>query len=360
MIRPGATGPGREVVLTLFKPKRKDRHGVFRPCRIWWMDVQIAGQRVRRSLGVRDRHAAQVREAEIIRRLELEAAGLPVESEIADAKPKDLINECERELQRRGSSVVHTRKSIQRIETLLVKAKRLVEVTPTTIRQALERLKAKNAAPQTVNNYRVAASGFFGWLVREGRWPSNPVKAVSPVKVNGKVRERRALTTKELKRLLRAAPSGRALVYRVAATTGLRRAELAALRWSDINLDAATLRVRASTSKNRRETFQPLPEGTVTALRAAREDQQLPSVPSLPRSRARRRSGRTWRRRRSPTRPRTAWPTSTRSVSRTRRCSRAPASPSSRRRHPCAISTRSSPRTSTRDSSFTTGTLLWR
>ena len=39
------------------------------------------------------------------------------------------------------------------------------------------------------------------------------------------------------------------------------------------------LRVRASISKNGKEAHQPLPEGTVAALRAARGEQQLPSAP---------------------------------------------------------------------------------
>ena len=56
--------------MTLYKPRRKDRRGVLRPCAIWWADFVVAGTRYRRSLGVKDRHAAQVREAEIIRKLE--------------------------------------------------------------------------------------------------------------------------------------------------------------------------------------------------------------------------------------------------------------------------------------------------
>ncbi len=274
--------------MSLYKPKRRDRHGVLRPCGVWWTDVVVAGTRYRRSLGVRDKHAAQVLEAELIRKLELEAAGLPVENGTADAKPSVLIGEYERELQRRRCSVVHVRKSIQRAEVLLNGSKRLADVTPAKIRGALDRLSLGEASPRTVNAYRLALSGFFNWLVREGRWPTNPVRQVAAVKVNGATRMRRALTERELARLLDAAPSARALVYRVAATTGLRRGELAALTWADIDLDAATLRVRASTSKNRRDATQPLPDGTVVALATACGERQIPSsrvfasIPMMP------------------------------------------------------------------------------
>lgn len=222
--------------MSLYKPRRRDGKGVLRPCAVWWTDVVVVGTRYRRSLGVRDKHAAQIREADMIRRLELAAAGLPVGNGTSDAKPSVLVGEYERELQRRRCSVVHVRKSVQRVETLLAGAKRVADVTPASIRGALDRLSAGKAAPRTVNAYRLALSGFFNWLVREGRWPSNPVKQVSAVKVNGTARERRALTTKELGRLVEKAPPHRALVYRVAATTGLRRSELAALRWADVDL----------------------------------------------------------------------------------------------------------------------------
>jgi integrase len=173
-----------------------------------------------------------------------------------------------------GSTIERTYKGVQ--HTVQV-----ADVTPETIRRGLTGLSRGGASPTTVNGYRLSVSGFFAWLVREGRWPTNPVKQVAPVKVNGKVRERRALTEEELRRLLEAAPPHRALVYRVAATTGLRRGELAALRWADVDLEAATLRVRATTSKNRREAFQPLPAGTVAALKATRGKQQFPSAPVL-------------------------------------------------------------------------------
>ncbi len=265
--------------MSLYKPKRRNRAGELVDCSLWWSDVVVAGTRHRQSLGVRDQRAARMRESDLVRRLERQAAGLPVEDDISDASPKPLIIEYERELQRRRSSPVHVRRTIQRVTDLIGKARRLGEVSPGAIRSALDRVVAKGVSARTINGYRLALSGFYTWLVREGRWPTNPVKQVAPVQPGEKSRERRALTAEELGRLLDAAPPHRALLYRVAATTGLRRGELAALRWADVDLEAATLRVRASTSKNRREAVQPLPEGTVTALGAARNGGQIPAAP---------------------------------------------------------------------------------
>ena len=49
-----------------------------------------------------------------------------------------------------------------------------------------------------------------------------------------------------------------------------------------MDLDAATLSLRASATKNRQEATLPLPEGTVAALKALRGENQLPAVPVFP------------------------------------------------------------------------------
>jgi integrase len=58
----------------------------------------------------------------------------------------------------------------------------------------------------------------------------------------------------------------------VAATTGLRRSEIIWLRWADVDLDAAVLRVRSGKTPHARRTVA-LPVSTVAALRRHRKDQ---------------------------------------------------------------------------------------
>lgn len=129
------------------------------------------------------------------------------------------------------------------------------------------------ASPTTANRYRRMLHAFYGWLAQAGRWPSNPVDAVPTVKTTDKTFDRRALAREELARLLEAAPFERSVCYLTAATTGLRRSELSAFEWPWVDLAAATLTVRASTAKDRREAVLPLAPETVTALRAWRDRQ---------------------------------------------------------------------------------------
>jgi integrase len=251
----------------LFQPKWK-RNGREVKGRVWWMDVQVGGKRYRKSLGLRDKHAAQVKEAEIVRRLEFQAAGIDVKDGAGQSPLGPLVDEYEQEMVRLRRSPAHVAHTRKRVLDLLGKAPNLAAVTPAKIRHGLARLSRQGLTPKTQNAYRVALSGCFTWLIREGRWEHNPVAQVSRVRETEPKRERRALTPEELRALIEAAPEPRATCYVVAATTGARRSELAALRWADVDLDAATLRLRASTAKNRKEAYQPLPEGTVAALRA--------------------------------------------------------------------------------------------
>jgi integrase len=64
----------------------------------------------------------------------------------------------------------------------------------------------------------------------------------------------------------------RAIVYVVAASTGIRRGELGEIEWRDVQIDEARphIRVRASIAKNHKEARQPLPPIVAFALRQCR------------------------------------------------------------------------------------------
>jgi len=69
---------------------------------------------------------------------------------------------------------------------------------------------------------------------------------------------------------LRATGEAHALLYAVAAGTGLRRGEVGRLRWADLDLVAGEVRVRAESAKARREQSVPLRTDLVAALSAER------------------------------------------------------------------------------------------
>jgi integrase len=127
-----------------------------------------------------------------------------------------------------------------------------------------------------VNDYLEAARSFFNWLIKSRRLQLNPLVAVEKVKTEGRqTRERRSFTVEEIKRLL-AVVGERKPVYLMATHTGLRRSELAALKWADLHLDEAKpfALVRASTTKNSKVAPMSLHPELVGVLRELKAGSQ--------------------------------------------------------------------------------------
>jgi integrase len=136
-------------------------------------------------------------------------------------------------------------------------------------------------SPKTLNEYLASARSLFNWMVKHGRIERNPLALVQKVQSNGKqLRPRRAFTREEFQRLLAVAGPRRPL-YLTALFFGLRRGELAALEWDDLDLDAERpfLKARASTTKNHKEAVIGLHRDVVAELRLIRSGRQAPDQP---------------------------------------------------------------------------------
>lgn len=254
--------------MALFRKKYKDKTGRMRTARYWTLEYYQGGRRIRVALGVTNRRAAKLKAADLLLAREFKSAGVETHEMTRAAPLADLIAEYVEELRRRGRSKNHIKQVNARLGAVLRGIDRLEDVTTERIRAALGRLKAeRNHAALTTNSHRMAVHGLFVWLVQEGRWQSNPVKAVKPVRWLGPAMRRRALMEDELHSLIAANPK-RAALYLTAATTGLRRNELATLTIEDVDIEGGSVTVRARNAKNRREEVIPLPAVTATALAA--------------------------------------------------------------------------------------------
>jgi integrase len=144
-----------------------------------------------------------------------------------------------------------------------------------------KRRDQKGNGPATLNSYLRSAKGFTNWLAdRFGA--ANPLKKLKPYPEQvDRRRSRRILTDPELGALVAAAercpPRGRAafsgrdraMLYRVAAYTGLRASELAALEPESFDLAARppVVTVEARDSKGKRVEPVPVPGHLVEVLR---------------------------------------------------------------------------------------------
>ncbi len=254
----------------------------------WYFQSFENGKRKRRSLATSDKREAELRASKFRRALRARRGGFESFEETEVIPLSDLVREYASELKRRGRSDEHVDKTLRRLLLICDGERTIAHLTADRIRLRLGRIAETGAermgfrgkippkplCAKTTNDYRVCVFAFFAWLVEEGRWPENPVARVKRTQVTNTTRERRALLPEELEVLLSTVPVERATLYRLAATTGLRRKELRSLRWSSIDLETATVRIRAGSAKNRKDATLPLPEGTVAALRLLRGDAQ--------------------------------------------------------------------------------------
>ncbi len=207
------------------------------------------------SLGTSDKQAAERIRADKLRELEHERAGIippKATREAAQRKLADHLQDFLGDLRRRG-------KSDRYLANLEFRVGRLITdcgwnyAKDTTADSFQSWLRGQTELKdKTANDYLEAARCFFNWLVRLGRAGSNPLLSVEKAKTKeGRADEIRAFSDDEMLCLL-AAAGERQPVYLMAVHTGLRRSELAALKWDDLHLDAVApfVKVRASTTKN--------------------------------------------------------------------------------------------------------------
>lgn len=207
---------------------------------------------------------------------------------------------------------------------------RIDDLVPAAVHGGLDRLRELGLSARTLNAHVKAIKSFSRWLRVNRRAADDSL--VGLAKFNEKA-DRRTISVDELRRVIAAAAAGPhkrmsgpswALCYRLAATTGLRYAEIRSLTPAAFALDAQppTVTVKAGYTKNGETATPELVLGLVVAFRPhlATLPQGAPSSPCP--KRGPRCSGSTWRPPASPTATRKGWcSTSTRCGASTPRCS---------------------------------------
>lgn len=232
---------------------------IYKRGKVYWLEMRRDCRRYQRSLKTESMEVAQVRAAEFVRKLDRD--DLPG-GERRD--PHELAREFLADKQRRGCAESHRSSLEHRLGHMLDGARELRDVNPAWIRK---KLVAVRGGARNQNLYRLALSGLYRWLIRQGVCDRNPCDAVEPAQVVYE-NHRRALTPEEVDRLLAVSPDYRRLVYLVALNTGLRRTELRLLRWRHVDLDGRRLVLDGELVKNRRAAVLPLNERAATELAA--------------------------------------------------------------------------------------------
>jgi integrase len=127
---------------------------------------------------------------------------------------------------------------------------RLGRLTPQHFQRLYQDKLAAGLSPTTVSHLHTVLHGAFAEAVRWGLLPRNVVSLVRPPrKAHVEVV---ALTVEQARALLAAAAGNRfEALLMLAVKTGMRRGELLALRWEDVELDRGMLQVRGTLRRTR-------------------------------------------------------------------------------------------------------------
>lgn len=143
-------------------------------------------------------------------------------------------------------------------------ARAVGDLRPRDIKAAWAEVRALGRAPGTVRRYHSLISGALGYAVDEEIIVTNPAYGI---RLGGTAKTR----VEDLPRMAEVYPAAARIehdrlrsVVLVALGTGARRGELAALRWVDVDLDAATVRITAAISGGERATTKYGPGRTIT------------------------------------------------------------------------------------------------
>jgi integrase len=110
---------------------------------------------------------------------------------------------------------------------------------------------AAKSGPSACNGVRASGSSFFNWLMREGIADINPFANTNKAAVAGP--RERTPSDAELREIWHACQDGDyGAIVRLLILTGARKAEIADLCWSEIDLDQALITLPTERTKNRR------------------------------------------------------------------------------------------------------------
>ena len=116
---------------------------------------------------------------------------------------------------------------------------------------------AADVKPATVNREASIIGALFKWAASRNYVAENPTRNLLKPSEKGNAREL-YLTADETAALVASAPEPFRSVLLCGLHTGMRRGEILWLRWTDVDLDASTIRVSAAASKTREGRTIPL------------------------------------------------------------------------------------------------------
>ncbi|HIF23229.1 MAG TPA: site-specific integrase [Gemmatimonadetes bacterium] len=134
--------------------------------------------------------------------------------------------------------------------------------------------RAREVRPATLNRDLSMGSVIFSWGVSHGYLDENVFVAVNRPSEKGNARQL-FLSPDQVHQLLKVASVDLRPFLLAAVTTGMRRGELLALCWDDVDFDAGAIRVTVAASKTKSERRVPMTLELRTTLRSMKSERKV-------------------------------------------------------------------------------------
>jgi site-specific recombinase XerC len=246
-----------------------------RPSRNWWATVKVYGKTIDRSTRCPRRRDAWRVALHWQTLLALGRWGLAVSGK----KLSDLVTLYERELARRGSSVMHVRQTVRSLRAHLPLGKVAESVKPEELQEILDEIKGARARTYAHD----AARAFYKWAVKHEHVSRSPMDRVTRGVSTAVWGKRRALTIEEFRALLRVVPEDRAIAYVLMVRTGFRASESDRLVWPMIDLAKRAIHIPKGWAKNKLPVTLPFAKDLAAWLERARTkgEERVVTVPNV-------------------------------------------------------------------------------
>jgi len=227
----------------------------------WWADYRgpLGDRRQERLPTARTKGEAEVLLRQISERAFRVGRGLEI-----DAGPVTFGEAARRYIESTQHLASHDRvEGDLRIHVLpMLQRKVLGEITPADVERCIQARRSAGVAETTLKRIEVRIGAVFRWSIRRARIFAGPSPMESVTRVRPPVHAPRYFTPEQLARLIDHAEPETRIVVLTAALTGMRKGELAGLRWTDVDLVGGMISVRRSfgrdTTKSGRERQVPI------------------------------------------------------------------------------------------------------
>ena len=212
----------------------------------------VAGRQVMRKLGAARRPGARVgltrsqAERELQRKIEAERTAPPVIERIDVGEAGGRYLAHLRTLGRKKSTLSDYESTLRVHLAPFFAGRSLDRIDVQLVESFIHAKLREGRNPKSVHNYLWLLHSIFKFAIRRGLASTNPVAAAEKPRAPKRELDVRFLEVEELEALLDAVPKDELgqterVIYLTAAMTGLRRGELIALRWQDVDFEAGVI-----------------------------------------------------------------------------------------------------------------------